>query len=60
MDEVYKVISKPAFYAIIGILGIAIIYSISPKIGVLLAITIILAGGANLYASGMIKPPVTK
>lgn len=59
MDEVYKYISKPGLYAIVAILFVAIIYSISPRIGTLLAILIIIVGIANMYASGIIKPAKT-
>jgi len=56
MDEVYKYIGKDALYALIAIVVIAIIYSISPKIGIALAVLIIISGLANMYASGVIKP----
>lgn len=56
MDEVYKYISKPALYALVAIVAIAIIYSISPKIGIALAVLIILSGVANMYSAGIIKP----
>ena len=60
MEEIYKKISKEGFFAIIAIVIIAIIYSISPKIGIALAILVIISGVANMYASGVIKPATTK
>lgn len=59
MDEVYKYISKPALYALVAIFFIAIIYSISPKIGIALAVLIIVVAVANMYAAGIIKPVKT-
>ncbi|MCI0615588.1 hypothetical protein L0244_21575 [bacterium] len=56
MEEIYKYIGKEALYALIAILFIAIIYSISPKIGIALAVLIGVVGIANMYASGAIKP----
>jgi len=56
MDEVYKVIPKNALYAILAIVGMAVIYSISPKIGLALFVLIALVAGANMYAAGQIKP----
>ena len=56
MDEVYKYISKPALYALIAIFVVAVIYSISPKIGTALAVLIVIVGIANMYQAGIIKP----
>lgn len=59
MDEIYKYISKEAFYAFIAIMFIAIVYSLSPKIGIALAVLIVVVGIANMYATGVIKPAKT-
>jgi len=56
MDEVYKVIPKNAFYAILAIVGLAIIYSISPKIGIALFLLVALVALGNMYTMGVIKP----
>lgn len=60
MEDVYKKIPRNALYAIGTIVIIAIIYSISPKIGIALAVLIIISGIANMYLAGMIKPPNVK
>jgi len=56
MDDVYQYISKNAFFAIVAIIIIAVVYSISPKIGIALFILIAISATANMYAAGIIKP----
>jgi len=56
MDEIYKYISKPAIYALTAITIVAIIYSISPRIGIALAVLIAIVAIANMYNAGLIKP----
>lgn len=57
MEEFYKKIPKESFYAMIAILVLLLIYQISPKIGIALFLLIALVAFANLYSSGVIKPP---